>query len=98
VSKAAKLAWPGNDIPIFRGNKDSIAKLEDVVKELKPTCANRFFDEDAIRQHIIDSLSERRRQIKRGHDYTRVSIIDDFVCYGQLIGCAMHASRLLLRK
>lgn len=72
MSKVAKLAWPGNDIPIFRGNKDNVAKLEDLVKELKPTIANRFFDEDAIRQHIIDSLSERRRQIIRGHDYTQV--------------------------
>ena len=61
MSKAAKLTWPGNDIPVFHGNKDNIAKLDILVKELKPTCANRFFDEDAIRQHIIDSLPERRR-------------------------------------
>ena len=73
MSKAAKLVWPGNDIPVFCGNKDNIAKLDNLVKELKPTCANRFFDEDAIRQHIIDSLSKRRRQIKMGHDYTQVN-------------------------
>ena len=53
MSKEAKLAWPGNYTSIFCGNKDNVAKL-DLVKELKPTIANRYFDEDAIRQHIID--------------------------------------------
>ena len=58
-------------VPIFRGNKENTAKLDSyLVKELKQTCSSRSFDEDAIRQHIIDSLGERRRQVKRGHDYT----------------------------
>ena len=73
VSKSAKLAWPGNDILIFRGNKENTSKLDNLVKELKQACSSRYFDEDAIRQHIIDSLAERRRQVKRGHDYTQVS-------------------------
>ena len=73
VSKSAKLAWPGNDIPIFRSNKENTSKLDNLVKEVNQTCSSRYFDEDAIWQHIINSLAERRRQVKRGHDYTQVS-------------------------
>lgn len=68
MAKAARLAWPGNDIPIFRSNKDNTKKLDNLVQELKSTCCTKHFPESAIRQHIT-TLSERRRQIKRGYDY-----------------------------
>ena len=66
------MAWPGNDLPIFRGNSSSQAKLNDLVKELKGTCSTKYFDEESIRQHIIDSMAERRRAIKKGYDYEKV--------------------------
>ena len=34
MSEAAKIAWPGNDLPTFRGNKTSTNKKDDLVKEL----------------------------------------------------------------
>ena len=73
VSKATKLAWPGNDLPIFRGNKENIKKPDDLVKELIPTCSSKFFTVASIRQHIIDTLAERRQQVKKGYDYNMVS-------------------------
>lgn len=66
------MAWPGNDLPIFRGNKENMNKLDDLVKELVPTCSSKFFAEASIRQHIIDTLAERRRQVKKGYDYSKV--------------------------
>ena len=48
-------------------------KLDDLVTELIPTCSSKFFTEASIRQHIIDTLAERRRQVKKGYDYSKVS-------------------------
>ena len=67
MAKAAKLAWPGNDVPIFRGNASNLTKLDDLVSELKDTCETPYFGEAAIRRHILDSLAERRRMIKKGY-------------------------------
>ena len=63
ISKAAKLAWPGNDIPMFRGNQANQTKLSSLVSELRETCTSKHFFEDRIRQHIIDSMHERRRAV-----------------------------------
>jgi len=68
------LAWPGNDLSIFCGNSSNQAKLNDLVEELKSTCVTKYFDEESIRQHIIDSMAERRRAIKKGYDYDKVNI------------------------
>ena len=71
MAKATKLAWPGNELPIFRGNSDICKKLNDLVNSLKGSCTTKSFGEAAIRQHIIDCLAERR-QLKRGYDYSKV--------------------------
>ena len=64
VAKAIRLAWPGNNnFPTFRCNKENKEKHDNLVKELKTTCCSKHFPETAMRQHIIDTLSERRRQI-----------------------------------
>ena len=67
------MAWPGNDLPIFRENKDNMKKLDDLVQELIPSCSSKFFTEASFCQHIIDTLAERRRQVKKGYDYNEVS-------------------------
>lgn len=59
--------------PFFRGNKENMKKLDDLVKELIPTCSSKFFTEASVHQHIIDTLAERRRQVQKGHDYSKVS-------------------------
>lgn len=51
MSKAANIAWPGNDLPTFRGNKDSAKKLDDLVKEDAPSCSSKYFTEASIREH-----------------------------------------------
>ena len=66
VTKATKISWPGNDLPIFRGNSENTKKLDNVVAELVPSCSSKFFTEACIRQHIIDMVSERRKQVKKG--------------------------------
>ena len=80
MSKAAKIAWPGNDLPTFQGNKASTKKLDDLVKELAPSCSSKYFTETSIREHIIDTLAERRRQVKKGYDYDKVSYVFDTAC------------------
>lgn len=72
MSRATKIAWPGNDLPTFRGNKENTKKLDDLVKELAPSCSSKHFTETSIREHIIDTLAERRRQVKKGYDYDKV--------------------------
>lgn len=73
-NKVSKAAWPGNDLPIFCGNTSNQAKLNDLVQELKGTCMTKYFDEESIRQNIIDSMAERRHAIKKGYDYDKVRI------------------------
>ena len=73
VAAAAWKTWPGNKIPTFKNNPCLLKQLDTLVKSLLPDCKLPFFDEKAIRSHIMDTLSERRRQIKNGHDYENVS-------------------------
>lgn len=74
VRAATLKKWPGNEIPTFRKNKDSMKELDELVEELLEECAFPLvgFDAQAIRQHILDILNERRRSVRKGHDYTKV--------------------------
>ena len=71
--KATKIAWPGNNLPLFRGDLENTKKLNDLVKELKDKYATKHFGEAEIRLHIINTVAERRRNVKkRGFDYEQV--------------------------
>ena len=72
MAKAAKHTWPGNDIPIFRGNATNLKELTDLVTDLTRTCETPYFGEATIRRHVVDSLAERRRMVKKGYDYLQV--------------------------
>ena len=74
VRAATLKKWPGNEIPTFRKNKDSTKQLDELVEELLEECAfpQVGFDAQAIRQHVLDILNERRRSVRKGHDYTKV--------------------------
>ena len=72
VSEEARKRWPGNDIPIFRNNKDNQAELDKLVDSLED-CVLPYFNREQIRRHILDTLTERRRNIKRGYNYDDVS-------------------------
>ena len=50
-----------------------LRKLDDLVEDLIPECSTPFFGKKAIRKHAIDTLHERRRQIRLGHDYEKVA-------------------------
>ena len=73
VAAAAKEVWPGNDIPTFRKDEKNLKKLDDLVKKLTPECSLPFFQEKAIRQHILDCLTEHRRNVKKGYNYDCVA-------------------------
>lgn len=75
--KATKLAWPGNDEPLLNGNPTNLQKLDKLVEQLKDTCCTKHFGEKEIRLHIIDTLAERRRHIKNGTDYDKVSLYEN---------------------
>jgi len=38
VAKAAREKWPGNNIPVFRGNQENMRALDTLVDELKGSC------------------------------------------------------------
>lgn len=80
VQESAVKRWPGNHIPIFRKNVDALSELENLVNELVGSCsyAPAGFGRVGIRQHILDTLNERRRRIHKGHDYNKVIILKSF--------------------
>ncbi|KAL5515074.1 hypothetical protein EMCRGX_G000192 [Ephydatia muelleri] len=71
INKATKEVWSGNDVPKFRGNEEEMKKLDKLVSDLLPICSCKYFGPQSIRQHILDSLQERRSKIKNGHDYRK---------------------------
>lgn len=74
VQEKAVQKWPGNNIPVFRKNATALKELQDLVDELASSCtyAPAGFNKQGIRQHILDTLNERRRRIHNGHDYEKV--------------------------
>lgn len=73
VRAAAIKKWPGNNIPIFRKNKKETEQLDTLVDELEDCIFEPVgFNKQAIRQHIIDVMNERRRSVRKGYDYTSV--------------------------
>ncbi len=64
---------PGNEIPTFRNHKENPKMLDDLVKKLVPECSLGFFGEKAIRKHVLDTLTERRRNVRKGYNYDDVS-------------------------
>ena len=73
VAAAARVAWPGNVIPTFRNNKENMKKLDELVVELETEYSLPYFGKEAIKQHILSCLTERRGNVKRGYDYEQVS-------------------------
>ena len=76
MAKVAKHMWPGNDIPIFRGNATNLKKSSDLVTDLTSTCETPYFGKAAIRRHVLDSLAEQRRMVKKGYDYLQVCTLN----------------------
>lgn len=83
MNAAAKKQWPGNCLPIFKGKETAGKELEELVNKLLPDCSYCppslpmvEFGKNAIRQHILDSLNERRRRVHSGHDYESVRFTD----------------------
>jgi hypothetical protein len=78
VLAAVKREWPGNDAPIFRGNKENMEKLDKLVQTLAGDCQYKppsmtwvIFGLKAIRRHCLDAINERRRQLSSGYDYMK---------------------------
>ena len=76
VRKAVYDTWKGNSIPLFKTDSAERQKLEELAATLIPTCKTKYFGERAIRQHIFDSLTEKKRRIRKGVDYTKVSMCE----------------------
>ncbi|XP_068753212.1 uncharacterized protein [Montipora capricornis] len=73
VSNAALEKWPGNNLPVFKNDPAATKELETLVSTLEETCSFEAagFNREGIHQHILDVLNERRRRIRKGHDYTK---------------------------
>lgn len=74
TAKAAREKWPANTAHVFRGTTENLKALEELVVELKTSCATKHFDEKAVRTYVLNTQVERRRQLKGGHDRTKVCI------------------------
>ena len=72
ITPAAVDEWPGNNVPTFKNNSQASSKLDRLVQRLLPESLPEF-NESTIRKHILDSLNERRRNIKKGYNYENVS-------------------------
>ena len=74
VQTQAALKWPGNDIPIFRKNQTALMQLNALVDELadQSSYAPAGFGKAGIRQHILDTLNERRRRVHKAHNFDKV--------------------------
>lgn len=75
VAKAASERWPGNNIPTFKNSRENLNQLDCLVEKLLPECQLPHFGRKQVRQHILDCLNERRRQIRKGHNYNKVLYI-----------------------
>lgn len=74
VRAATIRKWPGNSIPNFKKSSASLLELSALADELAEECSYPpvGFLKPQIRQHILDILNERRRSVRKGHDYTSV--------------------------
>ena len=68
--------WPGNNIRTFKKNSHALEELEELVDQLEKECTFEpaGFNRKGIKQHVLDVLNERRRHLRNGHDYTKVSL------------------------
>lgn len=68
-----KKAWPGNEAPNFKKSSEDLQKLQKLTDTLVPQFSfpQVRFGPRAIRQHIIDTLNERRRRLRKGFDFTK---------------------------
>ena len=64
VCKVVYDTWKGNSIPLFKTDSAERQKLEELAATLIPTCKTKYFGERAIRQHIFDSLNEKKKKNK----------------------------------
>lgn len=65
--------WPGNDLPVFKNDPAATKELDKLVSTLEETCTLEpaGVNKEGIKQHVLDVLNERRRRIRKGHDYTQ---------------------------
>ena len=76
VIKFARLYTILGRATVFKTDSAERQKLEELAATLIPTCKTKYFGERAIRQHIFDSLTEKKRRIRKGVDYTKVSMCE----------------------
>ena len=76
VREAVKKVWPGNELPIFKGNPANLDRLNHLVDELEGECSffplslpTVCFGRKGISRHALDCLNERRRLVRKGHNY-----------------------------
>jgi hypothetical protein len=83
ISDAARVKWPGNTLPNFKLPVMQ-NELDKVVDELVPnySTAEVNFSRNGVRQHILDTMNERRRRVRKSVDYTKLVII--------VHGCSFH--------
>ena len=79
VAAAARKLWPGNDVSTFCNNKENLKKIDKLVEKLEPDCAIPLLGKAAIRRHILDSLNEQRRSVKKGKDYEVSNLLNEYI-------------------
>ena len=73
VSEEVKKAFPGNTVANFKKSSEALQQVQKLTDKLVPlySFAQVGFGPKAIRQHILDTLNERRRRARKGFDFTK---------------------------
>lgn len=78
VHRKTVLKFPGNKIPIIRGNPEAKRKIEELVDDCRQLInPDLGYDEDELRRHLRAILDERRRMVKEGYNYEEKSSTDE---------------------
>ena len=79
IRKEALNIWSGNNIPLFKGNEENMAKLMKLVNELEQyQYPDIGFKKQDIKNYICNMFSQRRKRHKKGEDFEKVIFVVAF--------------------
>ncbi|XP_078356129.1 uncharacterized protein LOC144640939 [Oculina patagonica] len=73
IRKECLKRWPGNNKVYFRSNNTNSLILSEMVSSLEPLCTVKEigFGQSAIRNHILQWVSEKNRKLNDGYDFEK---------------------------
>ena len=71
LNAKANEIWKEDNIPTFHGNVKTLKRLDIFLASVYQECSYEEvgFDYRAMRRHVLNHFTERRRRVTRGHSY-----------------------------